>query len=102
MRDAAANLKFGVGPWHLGPHQAICHVLFNPAYMTGCGLTNGDAIERKWADLRRYNNISSFMASGNRQDLISSLVRPWDELRGGWRLEKHMRLVGNRFFSRQI
>lgn len=71
---AAEAAKLAVGPWHLLPHGASCHVLYNPRLMEGAALTYGDVIEHLWAKLRAFGSVSAYMGDDNREPFLALVV----------------------------
>ncbi len=66
--------------------QALCHVLYNPRLMSGCGLTYGDNPEHFWAAARRHNGSGAYMSDALRQDMYDLVVRLhflWEYCRKG-------------------
>ena len=43
---------------------------YNPRYLNGCGLTDGEVVERLWSYLRRYSRMTKEMRPSHRIDIL--------------------------------
>ena len=61
----------GIGKFHAPAHTASCRYRFSFNFLSGIGMTDGEALEQIWAVL---NNIAAHlkeMSSGHRHDVIN-------------------------------
>ncbi|KAI7846629.1 hypothetical protein BDC45DRAFT_453336, partial [Circinella umbellata] len=60
------DTKFAVSVFHAYAHSMQCQVQYNPRYMKGLGLTDGEGMERLWSYLSHYVTMSRQMSAKNR------------------------------------
>ncbi|CAK8672115.1 unnamed protein product [Clavelina lepadiformis] len=65
------KITFAVPVFHSYGHIFSCQKQFNPRFLDGFGLTDGETVERLWAYLRGFNKISKEMKPEHRTDLLT-------------------------------
>ncbi|XP_064385781.1 uncharacterized protein LOC135334499 isoform X1 [Halichondria panicea] len=64
----------GVPIFHVYGHCAFCQLTYSPRVLTGCGLTDGEAMERLWSYLRRFAKSTKEMRPSHRIDVLTSAL----------------------------
>ena len=54
---------------------AILQNVFNPRSITGFGLSDGEGVERLWANLRNFASVTKEMRPCHRIDVLSDALR---------------------------
>ena len=60
--------------FHGYAHNASCQHQFSPRNIAGCGLTDGENVERLWSYLGRFARMTKEMSAGNRVDLLTDAL----------------------------
>ncbi|KAJ7060741.1 hypothetical protein C8F01DRAFT_1083718 [Mycena amicta] len=68
------RLGFGLPVWHAAAHEAKCQVENSLSYLRGVGRTDGEGIERTWAQLNPVSFATKEMGEGNRHDTIDDKI----------------------------
>jgi hypothetical protein len=69
----------GVIPkFHLPAHKDICHTKYSLNLRPGCGRTDGEGIERDWANINPAATSTKEMGEGSRHDTIDDLFGDWN------------------------
>ncbi|KAI8150397.1 hypothetical protein BJV82DRAFT_662478 [Fennellomyces sp. T-0311] len=58
--------KLAIGVFHSYAHSIDCQLDFNPRYIIGLGLSDGEGMERLWSYLDKYVSMTRTMSSKNR------------------------------------
>ncbi|KAJ6585213.1 hypothetical protein B0H19DRAFT_1250090 [Mycena capillaripes] len=48
-----ARVAFAINAMHAYGHQWVCQLIYNPRMRPGCGLTDGEGVERIWSRIRK-------------------------------------------------
>ena len=59
-----------VPKFHLASHQESCHSPFSFNYAAGCGRTDGEGVERNWAELNGQAASTAEMLPGHRWETL--------------------------------
>ncbi|CAK8678070.1 unnamed protein product [Clavelina lepadiformis] len=70
-KSKSSKLAIKVPVFHSYGHIFSCQKQFNPRFLDGFGLTDGETVERLWAYLRGFNKISKEMKPEHRTDLLT-------------------------------
>ncbi|KAJ7058422.1 hypothetical protein C8F01DRAFT_1303976 [Mycena amicta] len=68
------TLQYGLPVWHADSHRADCRDQNKISYQPGAAKTDGEAIERVWADLNPASFSTKEMGLGSRADMIDDRV----------------------------
>ena len=97
--QAAPTIKFeGVIPkFHLPSHKLGCQTKFSLNLRPGAGRTDGEGIERDWANINPAATSTKEMGEGARHDTIDDLFGDWNYRKitglGAWLLYLHRSLI---------
>ncbi|XP_064400690.1 uncharacterized protein LOC135346605 isoform X5 [Halichondria panicea] len=72
--DMLEKTTLGVPIFHVYGHCAFCQLTYSPRVLTGCGLTDGEAMERLWSYLRRFAKSTKEMRPSHRIDVLTSAL----------------------------
>ncbi|XP_064406478.1 uncharacterized protein LOC135351424 [Halichondria panicea] len=72
--DMLEKTTLGVPIFHVYGHCAFCQLTYSPRVLTGCGLTDGEAMERLWSCLRRFAKSTKEMRPSHRIDVLTSAL----------------------------
>ncbi|EIW74480.1 hypothetical protein CONPUDRAFT_67415, partial [Coniophora puteana RWD-64-598 SS2] len=87
------EFEFLVPKFHLSAHIAKCQISYSFNFTPGVGRTDGEGVERGWANINPVASSTKEMGPGNRRDTL-------DDFFGDWNWKK---LVGlGAFFTRKI
>ena len=64
------DLSFGVPKFHLPSHKLACQAPHSLNLMPGVGRTDGEGIERNWAEINAVANSTKEMGPGLRHDTL--------------------------------
>ncbi|KAL0058117.1 hypothetical protein AAF712_015211 [Marasmius tenuissimus] len=81
LSDTVDYMHWLVGKMHLDGHIRPCKYRFNLNYTRGCGRTDGEGIERTWAEMKQAGGGTQEMNHGNRHDAIVDYWNFWNWLR---------------------
>jgi hypothetical protein len=59
---------------HAHAHKFECHVLYSLNLTPGVGRTDGEGIEREWAEINTAANSTKEMSEGSRHDTLDDLL----------------------------
>lgn len=58
---------------HAQAHKIACQILFTFNYMLGVGRTDGEEIERFWAEMILAGGMTKQMNGGHRHDILNAI-----------------------------
>ncbi|KAH7909277.1 hypothetical protein BJ138DRAFT_1115126 [Hygrophoropsis aurantiaca] len=67
---SAVSFSFGIPKFHAPAHAASCGIPHSLNLMPGVGRTDGEGIERNWAEMNRVANSTKEMGPGSRHDTL--------------------------------
>ena len=70
-----ADARYGVTVFHAFGHKFSCQVRYNPRYIEGFGMTDGEGMERFWLHLSGYVKLTRTMTRANREMTLLEGVR---------------------------
>lgn len=68
---ALAAFMFGIPKFHCPVHEEKCAIPHSLNLMPGVGWTDGEGIERNWAEMNRVANSTKEMGAGYRHDVLN-------------------------------
>lgn len=69
---------FLVPKYHLAAHIAECQTSFSFNFTRGVGRTDGEGIERGWANTNRLASSTKEMGPGSRRDTLDDHFGDWN------------------------
>ncbi|KAF9035697.1 hypothetical protein BDZ89DRAFT_924767, partial [Hymenopellis radicata] len=72
-RDRAQRVLCCIPKFHLWAHKPVCHAPYSFNYVPGVGRTDGEQVERNWADSNRAAAQTKMMGPGARQDTLEDI-----------------------------
>ncbi|KAH7903909.1 hypothetical protein BJ138DRAFT_1019877, partial [Hygrophoropsis aurantiaca] len=72
------KIRFLVPKFHLPAHVQDCQTEFSFNYMPGVGRTDGEAIERGWANFNPVSSSTKAMGPGTRRDTLDDHFGDWN------------------------
>ncbi|XP_072022471.1 uncharacterized protein [Amphiura filiformis] len=79
--DIAEAVELVLPCWHAYGHSAACQVLFSTKWVSGCGLTDGEGMERLWAYLRPFSAMTKEMTPAHRIDLLTDALTHYRDMK---------------------
>ncbi|KAJ7782955.1 hypothetical protein B0H16DRAFT_1709789 [Mycena metata] len=73
-----ALFRFVIPKMHIHSHTMACQLLFSLNFLLGAGQTDGEAIERPWANLGGVATSTREMGPGSRRDTLDSHLSYWN------------------------
>ncbi|KAJ7185939.1 hypothetical protein C8R46DRAFT_1208043 [Mycena filopes] len=73
-----AFMRFVIPKMHIHSHTLACQVLFSLNFLLGAGQTDGEGIERPWANLGGVATSTREMGPGSRRDTLDSHLGYWN------------------------
>ncbi|KAJ7707095.1 hypothetical protein B0H16DRAFT_1746660 [Mycena metata] len=73
-----ALMRFVIPKMHIHSHTLACQVLFSLNFLLGAGQTDGEGIERPWANLGGVATSTREMGPGARRDTLDSHLGYWN------------------------
>ncbi|KAJ7727252.1 hypothetical protein B0H16DRAFT_1735292 [Mycena metata] len=70
--------KFVIPKMHIHSHTLACQLLFSLNFLLGAGQTDGEGIERPWANLGGVATSTREMGPGSRRDTLDSHLSYWN------------------------
>ncbi|KAJ7025854.1 hypothetical protein C8F04DRAFT_967229 [Mycena alexandri] len=71
-------MRFVIPKMHIHSHTIACQVLFSLNFLLGAGQTDGEGIERPWANLGGVATSTREMGPGSRRDTLDSHLGYWN------------------------
>jgi hypothetical protein len=68
------NVKLFLPKLHAHAHKFECHLLYSLNFTPGVGRTDGEGIEREWAEINSAANSTKEMSEGSRHDALDDLL----------------------------
>ena len=65
-----SKLNWGVSIFHAYAHSVKCQLKYHPRIQEDIGLTDGESLERLWSYLGKFVNITKYMKSNHRLDIL--------------------------------
>ncbi|KAF8837383.1 hypothetical protein BDN67DRAFT_991793 [Paxillus ammoniavirescens] len=78
LKDQQMLISFLVPKFHLPAHIAQCQWEFTFNWQPGVARTDGEAPERRWADINCVASSTKQMGPGHRQDILDDHFRDWN------------------------
>ncbi|EIW79765.1 hypothetical protein CONPUDRAFT_34829, partial [Coniophora puteana RWD-64-598 SS2] len=75
---ASRFIRFFVPKFHLPAHIARCQMRFSFNWMPGVGRTDGEAVERGWANINPVATSTKEMGPGHRIDTLDDYFGDWN------------------------
>ncbi|EIW81450.1 hypothetical protein CONPUDRAFT_55555, partial [Coniophora puteana RWD-64-598 SS2] len=72
------EFRFLVPKFHLGAHIPKCQINFSFNFTPGVGRTDGEAVERGWANINPVASSTKEMGPGNRRDTLDAFFGDWN------------------------
>ncbi|TFK17153.1 hypothetical protein FA15DRAFT_761178 [Coprinopsis marcescibilis] len=99
--DIMRRVVWATSAMHAYAHQWSCQLVYNPRFITGFGLTDGEGVERLWSRLRKLIGICRGSLRGKRiwiidrqastiADELKVDLGAWIRRRLGTKLEEHL------------
>ncbi|KAJ7023345.1 hypothetical protein C8F04DRAFT_1271407 [Mycena alexandri] len=73
-----ALMRFVIPKMHIHSHTLACQLLFSLNFLLGAGQTDGEGIERPWANLGGVATSTREMGPGSRRDTLDSHLGYWN------------------------
>ncbi|KAJ7043422.1 hypothetical protein C8F04DRAFT_1250850 [Mycena alexandri] len=70
--------RFVIPKMHIHSHTLACQLLFSLNFLLGAGQTDGEGIERPWANLGGVATSTREMGPGSRRDTLDSHLSYWN------------------------
>lgn len=70
INPEAVNLQFGLPIWHASAHEVSCQMENGLGLQEGVGRTDGEGIERTWAEMNTMATSTKEMGEGARHDTL--------------------------------
>ncbi|KAJ7026230.1 hypothetical protein C8F04DRAFT_1268406 [Mycena alexandri] len=70
--------RFVIPKMHIHSHTLACQLLFSLNFLVGAGQTDGEGIERPWANLGGVATSTREMGPGSRRDTLDSHLSFWN------------------------
>jgi hypothetical protein len=70
--------KFAVPKFHINGHERVCQENFSLHLTPGVGMTDGEGVERHWANLGPLGTSTREMGPGHRRDTIDDHLDHWN------------------------
>jgi hypothetical protein len=70
INPEAVNLQFGLPIWHASAHEVSCQMENGLGLQEGVGWTDGEGIERTWAEMNTMATSTKEMGEGARHDML--------------------------------
>ncbi|KAJ7712309.1 hypothetical protein B0H16DRAFT_1342655 [Mycena metata] len=70
----AILFQTGIPVWHASSHEASCTNLNSLSFLPGVGKTDGEGIERLWAELNAFAYHTKHMGLGHRADVLDNKI----------------------------
>ena len=64
------RFKWAVSIFHSYAHTSSCQKVYHPRTVESIGLTDGESLERLWSYLGKFVNITKYMKSNHRLDIL--------------------------------
>jgi hypothetical protein len=64
------RFKWAVSIFHAYAHTSSCQKVYHPRTVESVGLTDGESLERLWSYLGKFVNITKYMKSNHRLDIL--------------------------------
>ncbi|GBB94952.1 hypothetical protein RclHR1_02450005 [Rhizophagus clarus] len=64
------RFKWAVSIFHAYAHTPSCQKIYHPRTIDSIGLTDGESLERLWSYLGKFVNITKYMKSNHRLDIL--------------------------------
>ncbi|CAB5213016.1 unnamed protein product [Rhizophagus irregularis] len=64
------RFKWAVSIFHAYAHTPSCQKIYHPRTIESIGLTDGESLERLWSYLGKFVNITKYMKSNHRLDIL--------------------------------
>ncbi|KAI8139238.1 hypothetical protein BJV82DRAFT_522229, partial [Fennellomyces sp. T-0311] len=79
--ELVKNDKFGmaIGVFHAYTHSMSCQLKFNPRYLEGWGLINGEGLERLWSYLSGFVSMTRQMSAKRRMITLSDAIQHYKD-----------------------
>ncbi|XP_035690811.1 uncharacterized protein LOC118425820 isoform X2 [Branchiostoma floridae] len=71
QNDLLGKVTLALDVFHSYGHKTSCQLNYSTRRLPGFGLTDGEAVERMWAFLRRFSRITKEMTPTRRLDLLT-------------------------------
>ncbi|KAG2132161.1 hypothetical protein BD769DRAFT_1627646 [Suillus cothurnatus] len=76
--SSTQQFRFFILKFYLAAHVAACQTTFSFNWSPYVGRTNGEALERGWADINRVAASTKEMAPGTRRDVLDNHFGDWN------------------------
>jgi Kyakuja-Dileera-Zisupton transposase len=70
LNKGNVEVSFGVPKFHIPAHKLPCQAPHSLNLMLGVGRTDGEGIERNWAEINAVANSTKEMGPGSRHDTL--------------------------------
>ncbi len=67
-----------IGKMHVQAHNEICQYLYSWNYTEGVGRSDGEEVERWWAEANQAAGSTKQMNAGHRREVLSDLMNDWN------------------------
>ncbi|KAI9251945.1 hypothetical protein BDA99DRAFT_608054 [Phascolomyces articulosus] len=75
------DTKFSVSVFHAFSHNIQCQIRYNPRYMEGLGLSDGEEMERLWSCLSKFVTQTRQMTAKNRMLTLCHAIEHFKAIR---------------------
>lgn len=88
LAEVIKRLTYLIGKFHHGAHIEHCQFENSASFESGVGRTDGEEVERLWAEMNQASGSVKQMTAGNRHDTLNDMFldNNWrkNEGRGTW------------------
>lgn len=75
---ASKRITFVVPKFHLNAHKTSCQVSYSLNLLPGVGRTDGEGVERGWANINPAASSTKQMGPGSRRDTLDDYFGDWN------------------------
>ncbi|KAF8425033.1 hypothetical protein L210DRAFT_3421490 [Boletus edulis BED1] len=76
--QASKDLDFVVPKFHLNAHKLACQISYSLNLLPGVGRTDGEGVERGWANINPAASSTKQMGPGSRRDTLDDYFGDWN------------------------
>lgn len=73
------NFGLAIGVFHAYTHSMPCQLKFNPRYLEGWGLINGEGMERLWSYLNGFVSMTRQMSAKRRMITLNDGIHHYKD-----------------------
>jgi hypothetical protein len=86
-------IRVAIGKMHVWAHGSQCVEKFHPSNVDGCGLTDGEAMERHWAGVSKFQRVIKEMTRRRRRETLEDVfLMQWHACQDDLAMTLHLKL----------